>query len=101
MATHCWKDLKKATFSTEQIARIDGEVRDELIAMDLRALREASEKTQTELAELTKMTQSELSKIERRDDHLLSTLRTYVGALGGTLEVAAVINGRRIILEGV
>jgi len=31
------------------------------------------------------MTQAELSKFERRDDHLLSTLRRYVTALGGSL----------------
>ena len=45
--------------------------------------------------------QSELSKIERREDHLLSTLRKYVEALGGELEVVAVLGDKRIRLRGV
>jgi hypothetical protein len=44
------------------------------------------------------MTQSELSRLESRDDHLTSTLRRYVEALGGTLEISAVFGGRRIKL---
>jgi hypothetical protein len=44
---------------------------------------------------------AELSKIERRDDHLLSTLRRYVAALGGELEVVAVFGNERIALKGV
>jgi hypothetical protein len=44
------------------------------------------------------MTQSELSRLESRDDHLTSTLRRYVEALGGTLEISAVFGKRRIKL---
>jgi len=36
--------------------------------------------------------------MERREDHRISTLRRYVEALGGSLEICAVINGRRIKL---
>jgi hypothetical protein len=42
------------------------------------------------------MTQSELSRLESRSDHLTSTLRRYVEALGGTLEVNAVFGKRRV-----
>ncbi len=35
------------------------------------------------------------------DDHLLSTLRRYVTALGGQLEVVAVFDNKRIALKGV
>jgi hypothetical protein len=34
--------------------------------------------------------QSAVSRLENQSDCLLSTLRKYVGALGGTLEVRAV-----------
>jgi hypothetical protein len=44
------------------------------------------------------MTQSELSRLEGRSDHLTSTLRRYVEALGGTLEISAVFGKRRIKL---
>jgi transcriptional regulator with XRE-family HTH domain len=80
---------------------VDAAVREELLEMDLRDLREAAGRTQQEMAELTDMTQSELSRFVRREDHKLSTLRRYVEALGGELEVAAVIGDKRIALKGV
>ena len=41
------------------------------------------------------------NQVERRDDHLLSTLRRYVEALGGHIEVVAIVGGKRIRLRGV
>jgi hypothetical protein len=100
--THRWSDLKKRSkLSPEQLAQIDREVQAELLQMNLRELRELSGLTQVEVAEATEMAQSELSRTERRDDHLLSTLRRYVEALGGELEVVAVLGDRRIRLRGV
>jgi hypothetical protein len=40
-------------------------------------------------------------RLQRRDDHLLSTLRRYVNALGGRLEVVAVFDNKRIAIKGV
>lgn len=57
------------------------------LAMTLRELRSYTGKTQVAAAAATAMTQPELSRLERRDDFLLSTLRRYVAALGGTLDV--------------
>ena len=67
--------------------------------MDLRALREAAGLTQEELAQRVAVTQSQLSKLERREDYRLSTLRRYVAALGGQLEIVAVVDGKRIRLS--
>jgi DNA-binding Xre family transcriptional regulator len=50
------------------------------------------------LAQRVEITQSQLSKMERREDHRISTLRRYVEALGGNLEICAVLNGKRIKL---
>jgi transcriptional regulator with XRE-family HTH domain len=69
--------------------------------MNLRGLRESLGKTQDEIAQLAEITQSQLSKIERRDDHLISTLRRYVRALGGEIEVIAVVGEKRVALRGV
>ena len=69
--------------------------------MNLRALRESVGKTQSELALEANMTQSELSRLEHRKNHLLSTLRRYVRALGGDVEVVAVLGDKRIPLVGV
>ena len=47
------------------------------------------------------MKQSELSRAERREDHLLSTLRRYVKGLGGELEVVARVGRKVVRLRGV
>ena len=65
---------------------------------DLRALRAALDKTQADIAGAAEMEQGDVSKLEMRDDIKLSTLARYVGALGGKLEVTAVIKGRRYLL---
>ncbi len=100
MATHKWSEIKNK-MSPERKTRVDEEVRRELLAMELRELRQEAGKTQAEVAEIAEMTQAELSKFERREDHLLSTLRRYVTALGGQLEVVAVFDNKRIAIKGV
>ena len=96
-----WDELRRMRFSEEEIRQIDREAIEELVEMDLRALRESAGKTQTELALLSKLAQSELSKIERRDDHMVSTIRRFVEGLGGKLEVSAVFGDTRITLRDV
>lgn len=98
MATKKWSEIRAQKFTPEELRRIDREVESELLEMDLRALREAVGLTQGEVAQRIEITQSQLSKMERREDHRISTLRRYVQALGGSLEICAVINGRRIKL---
>ncbi len=71
------------------------------VAMTLRGLRESVGRTQGEVARKVSMTQPQLSRVEARRDHLISTLRRYVHALGGEIEVVAVVNGARISLEKV
>lgn len=63
----------------------------ELIAeeMTLQELRKAKQKSQQAIAEQLHVKQAEVSKIERRVDMYVSTLRNYVQALGGSLEIVA------------
>jgi len=63
----------------------------ELIAeeMDLQALRKAMQQSQQKLAEKLHVQQAEVSKIERRTDMYVSTLRNFIQAMGGTLEITA------------
>lgn len=93
-----WKDIRHRGKSPERIRAVRERVDAELAAMSLREVREAAGMTQTEAAEAAEMTQSELSKIERRDDLKISTVRRYVEALGGQLEVTAVVGNKRITL---
>jgi DNA-binding transcriptional regulator YiaG len=53
-------------------------------AMGLAALRQAAELTQVELARRLGVTQAAISRIEQPHDLLLSTLNSYLQAIGGT-----------------
>ncbi|MGC4087896.1 MAG: helix-turn-helix transcriptional regulator [Polyangiaceae bacterium] len=93
-----WKALKQSRLSPEAEARVRARVAAEFSQLTLKALREELEFTQVELGRSLEMSQPELSRLESRDDHLTSTLRRYVEALGGELEVCAVFGGRRVKL---
>lgn len=58
-------------------------------ALALAELRERHGTTQVEVAARLGMNQGNVSRLERRDDLYLSTLRGYVAALGGELELVA------------
>ncbi len=94
-----WQDLRQKKLSSAQLERIDQEVERELLEMDLRAVRELVGKTQVEVAESTNMTQSEVSRLEHRADVRLSTVKRYVEALGGELEVFAAFGDKRVRLR--
>ena len=63
--------------------------------MTLRDLRKAHELTQTRMAEALHISQDGVSRIETRSDFLLSTLRSYVEAMGGKLRLIAEFPDRR------
>ena len=66
----------------------------------LRDLRQAVERTQEELATSLGVGQDTISRIERRSDMLLSTLRRYVEAMGGKLELVAEFPDRpRMVID--
>ena len=64
--------------------------------MTLAELRRAFSLTQDTLARTLNVKQAEISKIENRADMLMSTLRNFVQAMGGDLEVRAVFPDRAI-----
>jgi len=70
-------------------------------AMNLQQLREYVRKTQGDVARKAAVTQPQLSRIEARRDHLVSTLRKYVRALGGDIRVVAELGVERIVLVDV
>jgi DNA-directed RNA polymerase specialized sigma24 family protein len=86
-----WGEVQRAHFTEAQIQELRAEALAELEATEytLAFLRRALGLTQSELAELLDKRQAEISLLERRGDHKLSTLRAYIAALGGTLEVSA------------
>ncbi len=85
-------------FSPERRARIDARKAELRPEMDLAELRQALALTQSALAETLGVGQAEVSKIEQRTDAFVSTLRRFVQALGGELEINAVFPGHKIAI---
>jgi DNA-binding transcriptional regulator YiaG len=73
---------------------------DRTYAMGLAALRQAAELTQVELARRLGVTQAAISRIEQPHDLLLSTLNSYLGAIGGRASVIVTFaDGHEAILD--
>jgi len=88
--------LKKMT--PAQRARVETRAQ-ELIEeeLTLRDLRQAQHMTQERMAELLGVEQENVSRLERRADLLLSTLSSYVAAMGGKLRLIAEFPNRKPI----
>jgi transcriptional regulator with XRE-family HTH domain len=65
--------------------------------MSLYELRKARELTQTKLAEELHIGQGDVSKLERRTDMYVSTLASYLQAVGADLEIRAVFPDGRAV----
>ena len=63
--------------------------------MTLRDLRKAHELTQERMAEALHISQDGVSRIEKRSDFLLSTLRSYIEAMGGKLRLVVEFPDRK------
>jgi DNA-binding XRE family transcriptional regulator len=69
--------------------------------LTLQQLRRELELTQERMANLLHVQQGHISKIEKRSDMLISTLRDYIEAMGGELELVARLPGRNPVkLDG-
>ena len=74
------------------------------VRLTMRVVREAAGKTQVDVAAESQMDQADVSRLESReefDDCQVSTLRRYVTALGGNLELVAAFGNKKIVLSGV
>jgi predicted transcriptional regulator len=98
MKTHKWRDIKRSKNDPQREALVEARVQSELLEMSLADLRRELGITQVDLARASKVAQSQISTIENQEDHLVSTLRRTVRALGGDLEVIAVVGDRRVKL---
>lgn len=93
---------KLATLEPARRAAIEAEA-DRLHAeyLTLQELRKAKELTQVQLAETLGVQQATVAKYERQSDLLLSTLTSYVRAMGGELKLMVEFPGRApVALEG-
>jgi transcriptional regulator with XRE-family HTH domain len=70
----------------------------ELAKMPLHQLRAARRFTQQQLAATLDISQTAVSQLEQRTDMYLSTLRNFIEAMGGTLELRAVFFDGQVCL---
>ena len=85
---HPFSELTK-DFTPERRQRVDAMKSELLAEMPLHELRRAKALTQRDLAETLKVNQPAISKLEQRADVYVSSLRSYVEALGGRLKIVA------------
>lgn len=106
--TVCWPgDLDLAPERLYALAhrlpppKTEAQDRANIATVTLRQIRELAGVTQAELAKDMGKSQAELSRVEsrKRDDIRLSTLREYVAALGGRVELVVTIGKKRVVLN--
>ncbi|MGE0704608.1 MAG: helix-turn-helix domain-containing protein [Vicinamibacterales bacterium] len=86
MKTHKWADLKK-----KMSPRAQQEVQDRVAraSRHLDEIRRARGMTQVTLASAMGVSQAQITKVEHQADLYVSTLRRFVEAMGGELELVA------------
>jgi transcriptional regulator with XRE-family HTH domain len=93
---------KMAQLTPERRARIQAEA-DRLHAeyQTLKELRKARELTQVQLAASLGIRQATIAQLEKRSDLMISTLRSYVEAMGGRLRLTVEFPDKApVALEG-
>lgn len=100
-----WKDVRAQALATGRLdeARIEEQTRQLLAqvrAYRLAEMREASGLNQADIANRLGVSQSRVSRIERgdMDRSEIATVRAYVGALGGEVEIVAKFGDERITI---
>lgn len=95
---HKWREIR-GTFSPEQEAEIARRVKEAAGVMTLYQLREARSLTQVNLAKVLNVNQGAVSRMEKRTDMYVSTLRNFIQAMGGQLQVKAVFPEGEVEIE--
>ena len=92
-----------ASLPPERRARIEARAAEELAEIEgLKALRLLAERSQEQIAASLGIKQPSVHKIERQTDLYLSTLRRFVEAAGGKLELRVELPGKGVLhLTGV
>ena len=95
---HNWRDIRR-TLSPEQEEETRQYVKSVAEAVSLNQLREARSLTQANLASVLGVNQGSVSKMEKRTDMYVSTLRSFIQAMGGQLQIKAVFPEGEVEIE--
>lgn len=93
-----FSDLR-AQMTPEARARASAAAVDLAAEMDLAELRRAMQLSQEEIAAVLNVSQGAVAKMEKRADMLVGTLRRFVQAMGGELEVVARFPGHSVRID--
>ena len=88
------KELREQSGHEERLAAARAQLAEEEATYfrHLQELRQARQMTQVALAQQLNMVQPSVSRLERQTDMYITTLRRYIEALGGRLEIHAVFD---------
>ena len=93
-----YKELRDK-MSPEARARAEEKTKQMLAEMPLNEIRQARKLSQEHLAQILHVNQASISKLERRTDMYISTLRDFIEAMGGRLEIKAVFQDGVVIIN--
>jgi transcriptional regulator with XRE-family HTH domain len=93
-----WKEVRKQ-LSPEREIRIASRIQQELGKLSLTQLRKARNLTQESLAKALRVNQGAVSKLEQRTDVYVSTLRSYLKAMGADLQVKAIFPDGEVLID--
>ena len=97
MATK-FRDVREK-MTPERQERIRQRTQELLAELPLQELRQARAWSQEELAEVLGLNQATISKLERRTDMYLSSLRRFIEAMGGELEITAIFPEGKVRIQ--
>jgi len=102
LKVHTFRELSESIKADPQrranVERHRADAMAEIVSYHLTELRRLRACTQLELAEAMGIAQPTLSRIEHGEDPHVSTLRAYIEALGGRVEITAVFGDERCLL---
>ncbi len=96
--THKWDDVR-GKFSVEDELEIQRRYESEVKRLYLHQVREARSMTQANLALVLNINQGSVSKLEGRADMYVSTLLSYIEAMGGQLQIKAIFPDGEVQIE--
>ena len=85
---HPWSELVK-DFSPERRKRIDAMVKEDLAELPQHELRRARARAQKEAGKTLNLDYPTIVKLEKHADTYISSLRSHIEAVGGTLTIVA------------
>ena len=82
-------EILKAKMPKSALKKTNQLIKQMMLEMALQELRQAKNFSQERLGEILETKQANISRIEKRTDMYISTLRSYIQALGGELQIIA------------